>query len=117
MCVCVCRITAQASNALGANGNPSSNPTLDRQRKLAAMFSPPTKIMFMGDFQMARQASRPGGKVGKFPVFSCGYSSTLTLWNSKTVFILLNYIQISKVGYTQQFRSEADRCFFLALHL
>ncbi|CAM9179295.1 unnamed protein product [Ascophyllum nodosum] len=48
----------QASHAF-ANRNMSHNPaTADKQKKLANMFSPPNKIMFMGDFQAARQAAK-----------------------------------------------------------
>ncbi|CAM9333923.1 unnamed protein product [Laminaria digitata] len=50
----------QASNAFAAKGGDrSSNSAVnEKHRKLAYMFSPPTELMFMGDFQAARQAAK-----------------------------------------------------------
>lgn len=42
--------------AVRAGARPSSSSaTSEKQRKLANMFAPPTSIMFIGDFQAARQ--------------------------------------------------------------
>ncbi|CAN0291872.1 unnamed protein product, partial [Ectocarpus fasciculatus] len=52
---------ALASNPFSsaAKGKRPSDPAAaEKQKKLANMFSPPTDIMFMGDFQSARQAAK-----------------------------------------------------------
>ncbi|CAN0088094.1 unnamed protein product, partial [Hapterophycus canaliculatus] len=51
------RQAALAPNAFSASkGKTSSDPAdAEKQKKLANMFAPPTNIMFMGDFQTARQ--------------------------------------------------------------
>lgn len=47
----------QASHSFAIReGKLSSEPAAaEKQRKLAAMYAPPTDIMFVGDFQAARQ--------------------------------------------------------------
>ncbi|CAB1116759.1 unnamed protein product [Ectocarpus sp. CCAP 1310/34] len=55
------RQAALASNpfASAAKGKRPSDPAAaEKQKKLASIFSPPTDIMFMGDFQAARQAAK-----------------------------------------------------------
>ncbi|CAN0409967.1 unnamed protein product [Ectocarpus fasciculatus] len=55
------RQAALASNPFSsaAKGKRPSDPAAaEKQKKLANMFSPPTDIMFMGDFQSARQAAK-----------------------------------------------------------
>lgn len=50
----------QASHSFAIReGKLSSEPAAaEKQRKLAAMYAPPTDIMFVGDFQAARQAAK-----------------------------------------------------------
>ena len=49
-------LASRSAFSAGKNGGTSSDPKVAaKQKRLANMFSPPTRIMFMGDFQAARQ--------------------------------------------------------------
>lgn len=50
-------LASMTAFSAGRNGGgTSSDPKVaEKHKKLASMFSPPTSIMFMGDFQAARQ--------------------------------------------------------------
>lgn len=105
---------ALASNpfASTAKGKRPSDPAAaEKQKKLANMFSPPTEIMFMGDFQAARQVCAAVLHIGVGWCAAVGASAAAILLLSVVVAIVLDADDVIAVDATVAVVSPIDCCF------